>query len=257
MAHAPTSRAWQAGGVALGTGRREAVLFDVFGTLVDYQPDRSRLTYPSTCDLLRRWGHEMSPESFVAEWDAASTALEHASSRTLEEFTMFDAATSFADATGLPLSPAQCHELAATFLDEWQAHVVPIAGVADLLTRLAPRFRIGIVSNTHDPGMVPSILGGMGVADHLDMVLLSVDHGHRKPHPSIYRAAIDLLGSPASEISFVGDSFEADYLGPTRAGMTAYLVDPTSAHDLPARNRLDSILDLEARLDSPPASHSL
>lgn len=180
--------------------RCEAVLFDVFGTLVDYEPDRRRLAYPQSRSLLRSWGHEMAAAAFVEEWDAASVELEARSASSLEEFTMLDAATAFSDAAGLSLEEDRCRTLATTLVREWQRHLHPIAGVSQLIHRLSNRFRIGVVSNTHDEAMVPALLHSMGVAQCVEVVVLSVDHGLRKPHRSIYDEALRRLGVDAEKV---------------------------------------------------------
>ena len=93
--------------------------------------------------------------------------------------------------------------------------------------------------------MVPAFLDRLGVAHLFEAVVLSVDVGYRKPHPAIYRAA------PAGPAIFVGDSYAADYAGPTAAGIPAYLIDPAGTADVPDERRLASVFDLPARLGSP------
>ncbi|MEO6627836.1 MAG: HAD family hydrolase, partial [Aquihabitans sp.] len=218
------------------------------GTLVDYEPDRTQLEYPETLRLVQLWGGSVDHELFLAQWDASSADLEQVSANTFEEFTMLDAAGAFAATAGLVLSQDQVTELAATFIAEWERHVTPVVGVTNLITSLAGTYRLGIVSNTHDPHMVTSMLQKMGVDNHVEMIVLSVDHGHCKPHPSIYERAIERMGCAPSSIAFVGDSYESDYLGPRREGMEAYLIDPQALHRLPATARLQSVLDLAALL---------
>ena len=232
----------------------EVVLFDFFGTLVDYERDRKQLDYPETLRLVQQLGGPADQELFLAQWDAASAALEQVSASTFEEFTMLDAASAFAATAGLVLSQDQVAELAATFTAEWERHVIPVAGMTNLITSLSAAYRLGIVSNTHDPHMVPSMLQTMGIAKHFEVIVLSVDHGYCKPHPSIYDLSIQRMGCAASSIAFVGDSYESDYLGPRRAGMDAYLIDPQARHQVPAAARLHSVLDIAARLlPSQPA----
>jgi putative hydrolase of the HAD superfamily len=221
----------------------DAVLFDVFGTLVAYEPDRTALAYPKSHALVTGWGHDLPYERFLAEWDAASAALEVGSAQDHREFSMFDAALAFAARAGLDLDDERCASLGDRFVTEWQAHVRPVPGAVPFLERLATTHRIGVVSNTHHHDMVPSLLATMGVAELFDVVVLSVDHGHRKPHPSIYRTALDALGAAA--VAFVGDSYDADYLGPTQAGMAAFLIDPDDRHGVPSGARLSSLLDLD------------
>lgn len=226
----------------------EVVLFDFFGTLVSYEPDRRRLGYPDTHRLVRSWGYKSGYDAFVAEWDASSAAFEVRSAGSLEEHSMLDIAAAFAVRAGLKLSRERREAVATAFLTEWQRGVRPVVGVTDLICGLSHRYRLGVVSNTHDGDMVPSLLRSIGVADFFEVVVLSVDHGYRKPHPSIYDLALERLSARAADVVFVGDSYEADYAGPQRAGMAAFLIDPDAHHEIPSGARLGSVLDLSTRL---------
>ncbi|MFT3855513.1 MAG: HAD family hydrolase [Ilumatobacteraceae bacterium] len=227
--------------------RQRAVLFDFFGTLVTYQPDRSLLGYPATYARAAGLGYLFDHARFVAEWDAASAELEDISNRTHEEFSMTDAASAFARATGLDATAADLHGLGVSFVDEWQCHVRPVDGMVEVVRELSGRFRLGIVSNTHDPNMVPAMLADFGIHDCFDVVTLSVVHGRRKPDPAIYLDTLDALQIDASSAVFVGDSFEADYQSPAAIGMDCFLVtadDPS----VPEPRRLASVVELRSRL---------
>jgi putative hydrolase of the HAD superfamily len=222
----------------------EVVLFDVFGTLVGYEADVARLPYPATHELVRSWGWDGSHDDFVHTWSTVSARFEDVAAVDHREYGMLDVA-----AAALPsLSDEQRARLVASFLAEWQLGVRPIDGVPAMLRRLAARCRLGVVSNTHDPDLVPTLLEGLGVLDAFEVLVLSVDHGHRKPHPSIYTAALDAFGCAPADAAFVGDTVAADYEGPTAAGMTAYLIDPARAAAVPSDRRLDRVTDLEPAL---------
>ena len=227
----------------------EVVLFDVFGTLVTYERDVAMLPYPSTHTLLSEWGMPAGHDEFVGLWSAASAALEERALVDHREYGMRDVAVEFAGRSAVSLSEQQAAHLVASFMAEWKLGIRAIAGVSAMIHRLARQYRLGVVSNTHDPAMVPELLDELGVLDELDVVVLSIDHGHRKPHPSIYAAAIDAFGCPPSRMAFVGDTLDADFDGPTRAGMAAWLVDPLDVARVDPARRLAHILDLEDRLD--------
>ncbi len=230
------------------TAAVDVVLFDFFGTLIDYEPDRTRLVHPRSHALVRGWDDALTQDDFLIRWDASSGGLEEETRSSCREFTMAEAAAAFAASCGLGLSDDQCDALGATFVAEWQEHIVPVPGVVEMVHRLRGSARLGIVSNTHDRHMVPSMLEAMGDTGSFELVLLSVDHGYRKPHPSIYREALDRLGCDAGSVAFVGDSWEADYAGPKRAGMEAYLIDPSGRHDIPSSARLSTVLEIEEHL---------
>lgn len=226
----------------------EVVLFDFFGTLVEYKRDWTVLAYPASHELVASWGSGLSHSAFIAAWEAAFAELESVAAATHEEHTMLAPAAAFGATCSPALTDAQCAELAEAFVVEWIAHVRPVPGAAGMVRRLAGRARLGVVSNTSDVSGVPGVLAAMGVADAFDLVLLSVEHGYRKPHPSIYERALAWFGVAADATVFVGDSLAADYLGPTAAGMSAYLIDPDGVHGVPDDRRLSSVVDVEDRL---------
>lgn len=226
----------------------EAILFDFFGTLVEYQPDRGGLSYPATHRLAVSLGYRHDHAGFVTDWDAASSQLEADTAGSHREFSMAEAAEAFAARAALSLSDDAAVRMGASFLAEWQRHVRPVGGVDEMVRRLAQEYRLAIVSNTHDAAMAPEMLQSMGIDDHFETIVLSVDHGVRKPCESIYREALGQLAVEPQHAVFVGDSHVADYLAPSDLGVFSYLIDPLAQHPVPAAARLDTVLDLEARL---------
>ena len=66
------------------------------------------------------------------------------------------------------------------------------------------------------------------VAHHnlvVDAVLTSRSHGKTKPHETIFRRMLDLLGVAAEEAVMIGDTVEDDIEGARAVGMGALLVD--------------------------------
>jgi putative hydrolase of the HAD superfamily len=225
------------------------LLFDFFGTLVDYSPSRTEQGYHRSHALLREFDGRLEYEAFLQEWSALFARFDELSAVDDSEFSMVDVTTAFLRAT-LPREPAssQVDAFVETFLAEWSAAVRQPAGIGALLKALSAEYRLAVVSNTHSPTMVPDQLAAMGVLDRIDAVVLSVDVGKRKPHPDIYDTALRQLAVPARDVWFIGDSYEADYLGPRRMGMTALLIDPQDTAGVPPQHRLDSVFDLPQRL---------
>jgi putative hydrolase of the HAD superfamily len=222
------------------------LLFDFFGTLVDYNPSRTAQGYRRSHALARQWGATASYHVFLAEWVHTSAALDRRSDADDSEFSMFEACEAFLRRLGCATDDVAAFE--RLYLAEWSAGVSYPDGVEALVKELSGRYRLAVVSNTHSRTLVPEHLDRMGLAGYFDAVVLSVEVGWRKPHPAIYRAALDRLGVDAAQACFVGDTYVADYAGPTDAGMTAYLIDPHRLADVPDDRRLATVFDLPARL---------
>jgi HAD superfamily hydrolase (TIGR01549 family) len=88
------------------------------------------------------------------------------------------------------------------------------------------------------------------VAHHrldVDAIVDSRTHGRVKPHPTIFQAALDLLGVSPAEAVMVGDSLEEDVEGARALGMRALLVDRGERHP-EAPDRLTDLYGLPAAL---------
>jgi putative hydrolase of the HAD superfamily len=230
-----------------------AVLFDFFGTLVDYSPSRTEQGYPCSTAVLDGLGCRLGYDEWLATWSACSERLDAESVVTGVEFSMHDAFAAFAPEVGLDDWPPEgADAFVEAYLAEWSTAVRLIDGVPALLATLREGGRrLALVSNTHSAEMVQGHLAVMGIADAFDAVVTSIEVGYRKPRGEIFTAALEAVDTEAGDAVFVGDSYDADYLGPTRMGMDAYLIvrdGPDAPAGVPASRRLGSVLDLEARL---------
>jgi 2-haloacid dehalogenase len=96
-------------------------------------------------------------------------------------------------------------------------HLGTYPEVLDALKRLkAAGLKLAILSNGA-PTMLSAAVESAGLAELLDSVLSVEDAGVFKPHPSVYRLAVDRLGLRADEICFVSsngwDAFSAKAFG--------------------------------------------
>jgi putative hydrolase of the HAD superfamily len=90
-----------------------------------------------------------------------------------------------------------------------------------LLEALRARdIRLGLVSNAFDPGwLLRRDLDEMGVLERLDFAVFSSEVGKRKPHPEIFRRALEALEVSPEETVFVGDRLYEDVRGAGELGM--------------------------------------
>lgn len=231
---------------------RSCILFDFFGTLVDYLPGHAEEARRSH-DLLRRWGVGLGHREFLAAWAQTFAAFERRSDVDDREFSMGEATEVFL--TRVLRRRPDRDEVAAfvdRYLRDWNLGVRYPPGIDELVRELGRDHRLAVVTNTHQPDLVPNHLAAMGIAGHFEIVTTSVEVGWRKPHPEIYARTLRALGVDASAAVFVGDSYRPDFLGPQRAGITAYLIDPLSRAPVPADRRLASVFDLPRRLRAHP-----
>jgi putative hydrolase of the HAD superfamily len=113
----------------------------------------------------------------------------------------------------------------ARFLEAEHAAWEPARQLGDsthaLLDSLRQRgLKTGLVSNAFDPGwLLRNDLERMGLAQRLDVAVFSSEVGKRKPHESIFAAALEPLGVEPARTLFVGDRRFEDVRGAKEAGM--------------------------------------
>lgn len=92
-----------------------------------------------------------------------------------------------------------------------------------LQTLLDSGIKIGIVTNAFQTmTMRDRELSDHGLLDYFATCrFAAADVGYLKPHPAIFEAALDCIGTQPEETVFVGDNLNADIAGAQRVGMKA------------------------------------
>ena len=245
--------------------RYRGVLFDLFGTLVAFEPhrlpelevgrERLRSTVAALGDLLREWVPGPAPAEFlqallsVSEEMARARAYDHIELPSRERFRRALERVGCDDAV---LAEAAVHLSRAHMALVADATLLPPAHAA-LLATLRPRYRLGVVSNFDDTATAYDILLRHGIAPYLDTVVVSEALGLRKPHPALVRVAQRGLGLDASEVLLVGDTFAEDVAGARAAGVDAAWLDVAGrgvpAGETPPRYVLRALPELAAILE--------
>ncbi len=119
----------------------------------------------------------------------------------------------------------QLEPCARFMYDEWALchHFHLYDDVRPALERLAASgVRVGLVSNSHR--CLDTFQTHFGLEGLVGASISSSEHGYLKPHPSIFRAALDRLGAEAADTVMVGDSLAHDIDGALAVGMRGVLI---------------------------------
>ena len=225
------------------------ILFDFFGTLVRYSSSRTEQGYERSFRLVSGAGARFDYVTFLDLWSEVSAEFDRGAEQTLREFSMLEVGQAFLRrALGRKPERVLVEAFVGAYLAEWNQGVAYLDGIELLLERLAVRYTLSIVTNTHQPNLVPDHLNKMGISKRFRAVVTSIEFGFRKPHPGIFAHALDTLRTESEECVYVGDDFEADYRGARSAGIESLLIDPMRRSPVPEAARLGSIFELEARL---------
>ncbi len=196
------------------------ILFDFGNTLAAFNDGEARMITADLAEFFERRvglpGGEFTP-LWLEERDAdfrrsAASGVEHDfGARVARVFAR----------TGRPAS-ADLQEAGARCVTESflrHVHVDPEVGAA--VRHLAGRMRLGVLSNYLLAAPIHGVLRQAGMHGLFDRVIVSREVGFAKPHPRCFQAIVEALSPPRGRTVYVGDDFEADVLGATRAGLLA------------------------------------
>lgn len=233
--------------------RLKGILFDLGDTLLNFgRVDISaqfeaggRMAY----DYLKSLGLPLPTfprfhrrQFWAIQWSVLKSRL------TRREFSALEVLANLSRRMGHALTDEQTRELAWKWYEPLSRQATVEAGTRELLLRLAGQgLKIGLVSNTFVPSSVlDRHLHMVNLLDVLPVRIYSCDVRYRKPHPGIFRIALDRTGLQAGETLFVGDSPHADIVGSNRAGLISVLKDPEGKHpSAKARHRIHRVAELE------------
>lgn len=227
------------------------VLFDFFGTLVLYENNWVGKGYEQSHRLLRDEGAPCDYAGYLAHVSQGFSSFEQRALASHEEYSMDQVCeTILTQALERAPSAALIERFRDVYLTEWNRGVRYIPGVPELLEQLSRQYCLALVSNTHQASVVLAHVDALGIRPYFSTIVTSIEHGRRKPSACIFERALSLTEGTAESAVYVGDSFSADYVGATQAGLRCLLIDEKRAHPIPDEARLASILDLARALPS-------
>ena len=91
----------------------------------------------------------------------------------------------------------------------------------------ALKLPMGVVSNSiFSSDLLRSDIRELSLMEAFRFVISSAEFGLRKPHPAIFRDAVEKLGSNPAATWYVGDLWENDVAGSSRAGLLPVWLNP-------------------------------
>jgi putative hydrolase of the HAD superfamily len=196
-----------------------AVFFDVDFTLIYPGPRFQGEGYAANC---ARHGIAIDVSRFAAAVSASSFVLDSPDHLYDAELFIRYTRNIIEEMGG---TGADVDRVAREIYEDWAIHhhFELYDDVAATLQGLkAAGYALGLISNSHRP--LDSFEEHFELDGLISVRVSSSDHGYLKPHPSIFRAALDKMGVHASEAAMVGDSLAHDVLGALHVGMRPILL---------------------------------
>jgi putative hydrolase of the HAD superfamily len=205
----------------------KAVFFDLYHTLVTYDPPREELQARALGEL----GIEVSPEVFrwplvvADEFIYREISCTSYSRRSREEQMALWAQYEkvLLKEAGIEADQRLILGLLGK-MNQLDMKLVLFDDVLPALTDLGRRGLIlGLISNV-DRDIAP-LLDGLGLPSLLRVVVTSQSAGGNKPQPKIFLEAVRQAGVQPAEAAYVGDQYQIDVLGANGAGLKGILLD--------------------------------
>src|SRR5262245_7110620 len=213
--------------------RYQAVLLDLFGTLVVSEPASLsvmeiggapvRTTLGALAPLLESYAPGVRLEVF---WHALAAVSDEMLHRRARDHVEEPSRERFRRALARVGCDARaCGEGGAALARARGAAAVRPEAHAAVLDGLRGDYRLAVVSNFDDTGGAYDILQRHGILGRVDAVVISESIGLRKPHPLLVHTALHLLDAPPDAALMVGDTFAEDVAAAHAAGVDAAWID--------------------------------
>jgi 2-haloacid dehalogenase len=204
--------------VTLDYGRFEALTFDCYGTLIDWEAGLAAAFRP----ILRDHGISIDDEDVLvryAGYEAAAEAGPYLRYREVLATGLRGVAADF----GFEPTAMEVERFAGSVVD-WPAF--PDSAAA--LSRLHDRFRLGVITNCDEDLFAASSVR-LGV--DFDWIVTAQQVGSYKPAEANFHTAFERLGLPRDRILHVAQSLFHDHVPAKRLGLSSVWID--RRHDRP------------------------
>lgn len=122
----------------------------------------------------------------------------------------------------------------------YQTHLFPDT-ISTLQTLKEADYKLHIITNGFKEVQFIK-LQKSGLIDFFDDILCSEEVGKNKPHPSVFKTALERNKAKSDQSIMIGDDFQADVLGAESCGIQGVLFDPNNNYK--ARNEITKIINL-------------
>lgn len=204
--------------MTLDYGRFEALTFDCYGTLIDWEAGLTTAFRP----ILAAHGVQVDDEDVLVRYAGHEAAAEAGPYLRYREV-LAAGLRGVALDLGFEPTAEEVAAFAGSVVD-WPAF--PDSAAA--LSRLRERFRLGVVTNCDDDLFAASN-ARLGV--EFDWIVTAQQVGSYKPAEANFHAAFERLGLPRDRILHVAQSLFHDHVAAKRLGLSTVWID--RRHDRP------------------------
>ena len=202
----------------------KALFFDLNGTLIDILTDENdESVFRTTANFLSYSKVYISPEKMRKLFIELNRAQRATSPEEFPEFDVQKIFREIIDSCGQAgISAEKCDSLAIEvsriFRSASRRKLELYPHVRDVLDQLKERYIFAAVSDGQSLWAKPEMCAA-GLEEYFSTVIVSGDHGFRKPDPRMYTAALEQYSLKPQEVIFVGNDMFRDIYGAGKLGM--------------------------------------
>ncbi len=204
----------------------KAIFFDLYNTLLHYKPFREEME----AQALKEFGFEKHTDDFrypflkADEYFFEENARSRVNDRPEDEkrAVYIRHQQIVLNEAGIPAEPHIVQAVVRRW-SETRFDQVLFEDVLPALEDLKGDYLLGLISNI-DSDIEP-MLEKLGLLTLLEIIVTSLETGYTKPHPAIFRKAVERAGVAADEVLYIGDQYQVDVIGAAETGMKAVLLD--------------------------------
>jgi putative hydrolase of the HAD superfamily len=224
----------------------QAVIFDLYGTLVDIETDENDPgLYAVLSQFLTYYEIFLKPEKLAAQYQEVSAEhlLQHPGRYgEIDVFQVFEEI--LMRALGRKPERNLVMWVARLFRSLSRRRFGLFDDTLPCLSELSQHYHLGLVTDAQWVFSEPEI-SMLGLNRFFETIVLSSRYFVRKPDPQIYKHALKAMWLEPSQALYVGNDPEADVSGPQALGMPVVIIDRRAQHqDL----RVPVIQDLRSLL---------
>jgi putative hydrolase of the HAD superfamily len=222
----------------------KGILFDVHGTILDKGGKKAlKGALKNVVAFLNKNGYRVTFDEYYQIW-LQNIRKHRKDLEELNEVSFYDWYEGILSNLGLEdYNKEFMDRLNNHFMEGFRDTTKEMPNTKLVLTRLKKSFLLGIVSNSLEQNTRID-LATTGLIDFFDGIFVSSEIGKRKPHPLIFKKALEGLSIGPEEAVFVGDDLFEDVLGAGQLGMkTVFLTKGDSLKDFNEKEVFRKILN--------------
>ncbi len=208
----------------------EHIFFDLDHTLWDFEANSDAAYW----QVLEEFGIAVDFETFARTYHPINQACweDYAAGKVSKEQVKYNRLRKTLAALNIPVDEATGRKMAERYLELLALGTKMFPGTFEILTYLRPKYKLHLLTNGFAEVQLPKIEGS-GLNEYFDSVTLSEETGLLKPHPAVFKHALQKAGALAHQSVMIGDNLKGDVIGARNVGMEAVLFDPDGRYDIP------------------------